>query len=101
MVSKSSHGQRTVEGIIATALAIWRETGTPGTARQIGQRMGLRGGHSAVLYHFRSVDALKTAVAHEAVRLGDPVIVPQLIVWKHPAASVLSADDRARYLTGC
>jgi len=94
-----SHGERTRAGIIAAGLALWRETSANVSARAIGKATGLT--HSAVLYHYGTSDALKDAIAREAVRIGDPVIVPDLIVSKNAAAASISDEDRRRFLAGC
>lgn len=95
----NSHGARVRAAIIAAGLDLWRKDPASVSARKIGLRLHMT--HSACLYHFGSAHALKQAVAEEAVRLRDPVIVPHLIVTGHPAAAALTAIDRAAYLTGC
>lgn len=92
----NSHGARVKAAIIATGLDLWRNDPASVSARKIGQRVGLT--HSACLYHFGTAEALKDALAAEAVRLGDPVIVPQLITARHPATATLSAESRAAFL---
>lgn len=93
----NSHGARVKAAIIATGLDLWRIDPASVSARKIGQRVGLT--HSACLYHFGTADALKDAIAAEAVRLGDPVIVPQLITARHPATAALSPESRAAFLS--
>lgn len=96
----SDHGERVKALILTCGVKLWRAEGERCvTARRIGRMMDRT--HAAVLYHFDNADAMKAAVAGEAVRLGDTVIVPQLIASRHPAAASLSADDRRRYLAGC
>lgn len=100
MDDERTHGERVKALILTCGLKLWRQHGEQGvTARKIGAMMDRT--HSAVLYHFTNADAMKAAVAGEAVRLGDDVVVPQLIASRHPAAASLSADDRQRYLAGC
>ena len=94
----SLHGARVKAAIIATGLDLWRADPATVSARKIGQTLGLT--HSAVLYHFGSVDMLKGAIAAEAVRLGDRVIVPGLIVSNHPAAAALTPAQRQGFLIG-
>lgn len=99
MTDERSHGERVKASILAAGLDIWRSDAAAVSARKIGARLDMT--HSAVLYHFGDVDALKAALAAEAVRVGDTVIVPQLIASRHPAAAALSDADRRRYLAGC
>lgn len=99
MVDTGTHGERVKASILATGLDLWRGDASKVSARAIGQALGMT--HSAVLYHFGTADALKAAIACEAVRMGDTVIVPMLIAGKHPAADALGAADRRRYLAGC
>lgn len=95
----NSHGARVRAAIIAVGLDLWRTDPTSVSARGIGTRLKMT--HSAVLYHFGSASALKHAVASEAVRVGDPAVVPHLIVTGHPAAALLTPEQRATYLSGC
>lgn len=94
-----SHGERVKASILASGVALWRDDPASVTARKIGKALGMT--HGGVLYHYGSIDALRMAVATEAVRLGDVVIVPQLIASRHSAIEGMPADDRARYLAGC
>jgi AcrR family transcriptional regulator len=98
-MTTETHGDRVKASILATGLALWRADPATVSARAIGQALGIS--HGAVLYHYGSADALKAAIAAEAVRVGDTVIVPMLIAARHTAADVLSAADRRRYLAGC
>lgn len=99
MVDDRSHGDRVKAAIIGEGLALWRDNPASVSARKIGARLGMT--HSAVLYHFIDVEAMKRAIAAEAVRTACPVIVPQLIAARHPAAAALSSADRRRFLAGC
>lgn len=94
-----SHGERKRASILATGIALWRDDPAKVSARRIGAQLGMT--HSAVLYHFGNVEALRSAIAVEAVRVRDDVIIPQLIASRHPAAAALSATERRRYLAGC
>ena len=99
MDDERSHGERVKASILKCGLKLWRDDAATVSARRIGKALDMT--HSAVLYHFGGVDGLKAAIAAEAVRLGDTVIVPQLIASRHPAAASLSATDRRRFLAGC
>lgn len=94
-----THGARIRDEILAAGLALWRADPGNVSARQIGRTIGLS--HASVLYHFKGVERLRAALAQEAMRIGDPVIVPMLITAKHPAAASLSEDQRRAYLDGC
>lgn len=93
------HGEQIKSRIIATGLGLWRDDPAKVSARRIGQTLGLT--HSAVLYHFGTTEAMRAAIAAEAVRIGDSVIVPLLIASRHPAAAGINAADRARFLSAC
>jgi AcrR family transcriptional regulator len=99
MTDERSHGERIKGLILITGIKLWRRDPAAVSARKIGQMMEMT--HSAVLYHFGSAADLKDAIAAEAVRIGDAVIVPQLIAARHPAAVALSDADRRRFLAGC
>lgn len=100
MVDDLSHGERVKASILAHGVALWRDRGEACvTARQIARGIGKT--HAAVLYYFADAETMKAAIASEAMRLGDPVIVPQLIASRHPAASSLSVEDKRRFLGGC
>lgn len=92
-MDSETHGERVKASILAAGLRMWRDTRECPSARAVGRCVGLT--HSAVLYHFPS---LRSAVASEAVRTGDAVIVPQLITAHDPAADALSEADRRRFL---
>jgi AcrR family transcriptional regulator len=98
-VDDSTHGERRKAAIIEAGLALWRIDPVTVSARKIGAKLGMT--HSAVLYHFDNADGLKNAIASEAVRIGDGVIVPQLIAARHPAAAGIAPADRRRYLASC
>lgn len=97
--SNGTHGERTKAAIIAAGLQLWRERAGHVTARRIGAALDMT--HSAILYHFGTSEGLKAAIAAEAVKIGDVVIVPQLIVANHPAASTLSEVERRGFLSRC
>lgn len=98
-MDERSHGERVKAAILAAGLALWRDDAAAVSARKIGARLDMT--HSAVLYHFGDVDGLRSALAAEAVRIGDVVIVPQLIASRHPAAATLGEAERRRFLAGC
>lgn len=91
-----THGERVKASILATGLELWRVDPAWVTSRRIGRKLQMT--HAGVLYHFGDWAALRAAIACEAVRTGDPVIVPQLITTHDPAAGALSDADRRRFL---
>jgi AcrR family transcriptional regulator len=95
----TTHGERKKALILMCGVKLWRADPASVSARRIGKMMNMT--HAAVLYHFGDIAGLKAAIAAEAVRLGDSVIVPQLIASRHPAAAALSVADRRRFLAGC
>lgn len=92
-----SHGTKRKAEILHIGIHLWRNDAATCNAGRIAEAMGL-GSHAAVLYHFGNAAGLRHAIAVEAVRLGDAVIVPQLIVAGHEAAASLSGAERRRYL---
>jgi len=95
-----THGQRTRATILTTGLVLWRDDPATVSARKIGQRLGMT--HGAILHYFANAAAMRDAIAAEAIRTGDAVVVPMLIATRHPAAATLSSGDRRRYMAaGC
>lgn len=92
-----THGETMKEAILSHGLALWRQDVGFVSARAIAKRLGMT--HSAILYHFGTSEALKAAIAGEAVRVGCRVIVPQLIVANHPAAAGIDPARRAAFLS--
>lgn len=98
-MDSATHGDRVKAQIIETGLAIWRDDPALFTARGVGKALGMT--HSAILYHFGTSDGLKAAVAAEAVKIGCPVIVPQLIATRNPAVADMNPGERQRFLAAC
>jgi AcrR family transcriptional regulator len=87
------HGERRKAQILETGLTLWPDI----TARSIAKVIGLT--HSAVLYHFKSSDALKDAIANHAVGIRCDRVVPMLIVARHAAVETLTNVERANFLS--
>jgi AcrR family transcriptional regulator len=66
------------------------------TVRSIAKEIGVA--HTAVLYHFKSLDRFKNAIATYAVDTHNTAVVLQLITSDHPIAKTLTDRDRAVYL---
>lgn len=90
------HGERRKAQILDTGLQLWRSTHTTPTARSIAKSLGMT--HTSVLYHFKTSEALKQAVATHAVNQRDPIIVPMLIATRNPAASALTEAEKSAFL---
>lgn len=99
MTDTGTHGERQKALMLVCGIKLWRQSPDAVSARRIAKMMDMT--HHGVLYHFGTSAAMRDAIAYEAVRVGDPVIVPMLIVSRHSAADGLSAADRLRYLAGC
>lgn len=95
----SARGDQVRAAILQTGLMLWQQDAALVTARGIGAKLGLT--HAGCLHHFKSSARLKDAVAAYAVHVRDRIVVPQLIVARHPAAASLSEDERRDMLDGC
>lgn len=98
MRKTNSHGETVKAAIIAIGLMLWRMDPSFVTARRIGKEVRLS--HGAVLYHFGSSELMRDAIAREAVRQRDAIVVPQLIVARHHTISHLSDADKAGFMAG-
>lgn len=97
-MNDGNHGERVRAAILAAGLELWRCDPSTVSARGIGRRLGMT--HSAVLYHHGTIAALRDAVAAHAVAMGDAVVIPMLIVARHPAVSRMPDIERAGWLAG-
>lgn len=87
----------TREAAIAAGLLLWRERGEAAvTTTAVGKACDVT--HSALYNLFKDADQLRRAVADEAVRLGDPRVVAQLIATRHPAVAGMTAAQRRAVL---
>lgn len=84
------------KAILQAGLALWRNDASSVTARGVGKMLGMT--HAGVLYHCGSAAKLRDAVAAYAVQVRDPVVVPQLIVARHPAVGALTGEERSMLL---
>lgn len=91
-------GAQKREAIIQAGLDLWRDDPASVSARRIGKVLGMS--HAGILFHYKSVDGLKNAIAERAVEMCDPVIIPKLIVAGHPAIADMPAAMRQVYLAG-
>jgi len=96
VVKTTLKGEQTRADILKTGLDLWRHDAAQVTTRQIAERLGIT--HAGVLYHFKSIDALKLAVARHAVHSGDASVIRQLIVTDHPAVAAMDRTTRHTWL---
>lgn len=54
--------------------------------------------HSTVHYHFKTAGELLDAVAVEAVRRGDGMVIARLILDRHASVSPMTPADRLEWL---
>lgn len=54
--------------------------------------------HTAILYHFKTLEQLKNAIATYAIDTHNTAVVLQLITADHPLAKTLTPNERAVYL---
>lgn len=66
------------------------------TVRSVAKKIGVA--HSAVLYHFKSLEQLKNSIATHAIDTHNVGVVSQMIVSDHPMARTLTAKERQSYL---
>lgn len=92
-----SRSEQVKLAILQAGVALWRQDASRVTARGIGQMLGMT--HAGCLHHFKSSARLKDAVAKYAVLTRDPIVVPQLIVARHPAVEALDPDVRRAMLS--
>lgn len=90
-------GARTRASIVEIGLQVWRETPEKVNANHIASLVGIT--HGACLYHFKTVDLLRDAIAQHAVRTGDKIVVPMLLAARHPATAELTTEQKAEYLS--
>lgn len=90
------HGERRKAQILDTGLQLWRNTHAIPTARSIAKALGMT--HTSILYHFKTSEALKHAVAVHAINQRDQVIVPMLIATRNPAAAMLTEAEKSAFL---
>ena len=88
----------TKHAIVAAGLIVWRESGqTKVSIPAIAARLNKT--HSAIYHYYESAEALREDLIIEAIRMSDPVIVPQLITSRHPSVSGMSASAKRRFLS--
>ena len=97
MGSVAQGAKKRVE-ILNAGLELWRAHGEAAvTAHAVGKAVGIS--HAGVLHHTGSSSGLRDAVARWAIQVSDTVVVPQLIVGRHPAADGLDEATRRGFLS--
>lgn len=66
------------------------------TLRGVARRCNIS--HKQVALSFGTVDALREAVAAEAVRVGDGDVIGRLVIDKHRVVDAMPVVDRQRYV---
>jgi AcrR family transcriptional regulator len=92
----NSHGDATRNRILKTGAKLWRSDPASVSARQIGKQLGLT--HSAILYHYGSIDRLKEEIAQYAIATGDAKIIAHLIVTGNALVKDMAPETRADWL---
>lgn len=92
----STQGDKTRAAILQTGLALWRQDPARVTLRNVGLVLGIT--HSACHWHWGSVEGMRNAIAEYAVRCRDPIVVPLLIIARHPAAEAVTPMERMAYM---
>lgn len=87
-----THGDKVKSVILDTGVKMWPNV----SARAIGRELSMT--HSAVLYHFGDIEALKNAVATRAVELKESAIIVELIAQKHPSIADMTDAERQRHM---
>lgn len=86
--------------IIRAGMDLWRKGSEADvTARRIGRLVGKT--HAGVLFHFKDANGMRSAVAHAAVAIGDPIIIPKLIAARHESVSGMDSATKQLWLSGC
>jgi len=85
-------GDKTKRKILDAGVKLWPSC----NAHEIGKKIELT--HSAILYHFKTVDALRLAIADHAVKIGASRVIMQLIAIDHPSIANMSSLDRSRHI---
>jgi AcrR family transcriptional regulator len=96
-MTKLKAGERTKREILEAGVKLWIPSNGQINAHSIGASIGLT--HSAILYHFGTINELRNAVAEHAVSVGNSRIIMHLVSMRHAAISSMSAEDRKRHVS--
>jgi AcrR family transcriptional regulator len=90
-------GRHTRQRILDVGLGIARDDGLKAiTARAIGSHVHIS--HTAVLYYFNGIEALRDAVAEHAIENKDARVIARLILDEHPRVTGFTSGERAEWL---
>lgn len=81
----------TKERILDAGVDLWPDI----TLKAVADAADLK--HTAVLYYFPTVSALKTAVARHAVEKGNSRVIVQLLAQKHPSVKDMPPAQRIHH----
>jgi AcrR family transcriptional regulator len=94
--TRDTHGERVRLRILEMGVQLWRVDPSYVTARRIAHELQMT--HSAVLYHFGHIIALKDAVAYHAVKQGESRVIVHLIAGNHAAVASMSDAERQEHM---
>lgn len=83
----------TRDKILDAGLVLWPNISAHAVAREVGLNS-----NTNVLYYFKTVDALKDAIAEHAVKTSHSKVIVQLLAVGHKAIKRMSQADRLRHL---
>lgn len=84
------------EQILSVGCELWENNPASVTVRGIARVIGCV--HGTVLWHFGSLDELKSAIAEYAVKAGNDKVIAHLIVSGHDAVKSLPLAARERHM---
>ncbi len=89
-------GEKTRKKIMDAGLKLWIEQNGNVNSHQIAVVLDMT--HSAVLYHYKTVENLRNSIAEHAVNTGNSRVIMHLLSLRHPSVDKLDADARARHV---
>lgn len=92
----NANGDATKARIINAGIALARDGLHHATGRRIARVAYVD--HSAIHYHFGDNAALLNAVAVEAIRRGDAIVIARLILDRHQSVDQMTVQDRQSWL---
>ncbi len=96
MKPELKRGEKTRKRILEAGLNLWIEQNGNVNAHQIAVVMDVT--HSAILYHYKTVENLRNSIAEYAVKVGNSRVIMHLVALRHPSVYKLDADARARHV---
>ena len=90
------HGDKTKQAIMNATLQLWADDPVTITTRAIATVCNVT--HGSILYHFGTIEGLKTQAAKQAVEIGRSRVIAQLIATRHAAVANMDAKTRRMHL---